>query len=273
MSSLASLAIFIALEVAALLLLSNNNQLQRMWFMRISYGMSAKAWGVSQTVNDYLSLRKQNDELALLNTKLIAEVNNLQKVLETTDSSFLTETRGDGFTYIPATIVKANNKSQHNYLIIDKGSADGVSLNSGVVTPYGVIGIVDGVSKHYSYVISFQNVEFNISARIGEGTVGPLSWDGIRSNGAILREIPLQCKFNPGDTIYTSGYSSIFPPDIPLGTTGDSKIINGATNEIKITLFQDHGALKHVIVTNNTNLDEIDAVEKEGNDKQRREKR
>jgi hypothetical protein len=26
---------------------------------------------------------------------------------------------------------------------------------------------------------------------------------------------PSQYKFNPGDTVYTSGYSSIFPSDIP----------------------------------------------------------
>ena len=121
---------------------------------------------------------------------------------------------------------------------------------------------MDAVSPHYSYAISFLNTELFISARLGEsGAVGPLAWDGTSSDGAILKEIPLQFKFEPGDTVYTSGYSSIFPPDIPIGVAGESKIINGATNEIKVRLFQNHKALKYVTVVGNTRAEEIEAIE------------
>ena len=64
-----------------------------------------------------------------------------------------------------------------------------------------------------------------------------------------------------GDTVYTSGYSSIFPADIPLGIAGDSKVINGATNEIKISLFQDFTALRFVTVVYNTEMEELEALE------------
>ena len=36
--------------------------------------------------------------------------------------------------------------------------------------------------------------------------------------------------------MYTSGHSLLFPPDIPLGVAGGSRVINGATNEITVTL-------------------------------------
>ena len=106
------------------------------------------------------------------------------------------------------------------------------------------------------------NTDVSISARLGHvGAVGPLVWDGRSTSGAILKEIPLQYKYEPGDTIYTSGYSAIFPPDIPLGVAGESKVINGATNEIRVTLFQDFTALRYVTVVHNNALQEMEALE------------
>ena len=133
-----------------------------------------------------------------------------------------------------------------------------------MVTPRGVVGIVDAVSRHYSYALSFMNTEMSISARLGrEGAVGPLVWDGLHSGSAILKEIPLQVKFAQGDTVFTSGYSSIFPADIPIGTAGTGKVINGATNEISISLFQDQKALKYVTVVENIRMKEIEEMEQE----------
>ncbi len=256
--------VFIMLEVSAILMLSHNRQLQRLWIARISHGFMAATWGSTQAVSGYFSLRKQNDELALENNRLQEIVRSYELAAREADPVLKPMMMDNGFSYIPATIIKSSTNTQHNYLIIDKGSDDGVTRNSGVVTRDGVIGIVDAASRHYSYAISFLNTELFISARLGEsGAVGPLAWDGVSSDGAILKEIPLQFKFEPGDTVYTSGYSSIFPPDIPIGVAGDSKIINGATNEIKVRLFQDHKALKYITIVRNTRAGEIEAVEKQ----------
>ena len=90
-----------------------------------------------------------------------------------------------------------------------------------------------------------------------------MAWNGRSYDKAILKEIPLQFKFAPGDTVYTSGYSTIFPPDIPIGVAGDSKIINGATNEIEVNLFQNHKALKYVTIVTNRKAAEIEAIEQQ----------
>lgn len=254
--------VFILLEVAALLMLSHNNQLQRLWIARISHGFMARTWGTTQAISDYFSLKGQNDRLALENDSLQRIVRSYELAAKEADPASRPVMMDNGFNYIPATIIKSSSNTQHNYLIIDKGSEDGVVRNSGIITSNGVIGIVDAVSPHYSYAISFLNTELFISARLGEsGAIGPLAWDGTGSDGAILKEIPLQFKFEPGDTVYTSGYSSIFPPDIPIGVAGESKIINGATNEIKVRLFQNHKALKYVTVVGNTRAEEIEAIE------------
>lgn len=261
-SRIFSIAIFILLEVASLIMLSNNNRFQRLWIARISHGVMAKTWGTSQSIRGYFSLKKQNDELALENNRLQSLLRSYQLAAHESDPRFRTEVADNGFRYIPATIIKSSSNSQHNYLILDKGSDDGVVQNCGIITPDGVIGIVDAVSKNYCYAISFMNTEVNISARIdSSGAVGPLAWDGISSSGAVLKEIPLQYKYNPGDTVYTSGYSAIFPPDIPIGIAGDARVINGATNEIKVRLFQDHSALKYVTIIQNTRAAEIEEIE------------
>ena len=64
-----------------------------------------------------------------------------------------------------------------------------------------------------------------------------------------------------GDTVFTSGYSSIFPPDIPLGTAGEAKIVNGATYDIEINLFEDFGALRYVTIVENIGKEEIEELE------------
>ena len=259
-----TVAIFIILEVAAVLMLSHNSRIQRLWIARISHGFMARTWGATQSVSNYFSLKRQNDELALENDRLRKLVRGYELAAKEADPASRPVLAGDGFNYIPATIIKSSTNTQHNYLIIDKGSDDGVARNSGVITPQGVIGIVDAVSSHYSYAISFLNTELFISARLGDsGAVGPLAWDGTSSDKAILKEIPLQFKFAPGDTVYTSGYSTILPPAIPIGVAGESKIINGATNEIEVSLFQNHKALKYVTIVSNTRAAEIEAIEKQ----------
>ena len=102
----------------------------------------------------------------------------------------------------------------------------------------------------------------SISARIGKtGISGPMVWDGIHSNGALLKEIPLHFEIAAGDTVYTSGFSSIFPPDIPLGVAGESRIVNGATSEIKIRLFEDFSALRYVTIVENLGRNEMKTLE------------
>ena len=270
-SKITSLAVFIVLETAALLMLSNNNQLQRLWLARISHGVMAKTWGATQSVGNYFNLKRQNDELALENERLRGLVRGYETSASRSDPSAIPVLGDDGFRYIPATIIKSGHNSQHNFIILDKGKEDGVVENSGIITPKGVIGIVDAVSKHYSFAISFLNKELNISARIDtSGAVGPMAWDGLSTDGAVLKEIPLQFKYNPGDTVYTSGYSAIFPPDIPLGIAGEARIINGATNEVQVKLFQDHSALKYVTIIENTRLKEIEEIENQDKKEEKR---
>lgn len=257
-------AIFIILEVAALGMLKHSGTLQDLWISKGIHTVTAKVWGGLESVGYYFSLKKKNDVLAEENFRLSQEVRHYRMITGkdyAMDRITVPDTTGD-FRYLPATIVKLGNNSQHNYMIIGKGSEDGVAPKSGIITSHGAIGIVDAVGKHYSYVLSFRNSGISVSSRIGrEGPVGPLTWDGRTSKGAVLSEIPHHINIEKGDTVYTSGYSSIFPPDIPLGVTRGWKIVNGSTFEIDVQLFEDFSALRYVTVVNNINGQELEELE------------
>ena len=253
-------AVFIILEIAAVAMLRNNGTLQKIWISRASHQFMAWTWGGSESVLDFFRLKKTNAVLAEENARLLQELRQFRD----RDNAVKEKTATDSLSYessfqmIPATIVKISRNKQHNYFIINKGYEDGVFPESGVITSNGVVGIIDAVDKHYSYGLSLMNTNLNVSARLGiDGAIGPMKWDGISSSKALLQEISIQNEQTPGDTVWTSGFSSIFPADIPLGITGESRVINGATYEIDVNLFQDFKDLKYVTVAINSGREEI----------------
>lgn len=245
-------------------ILRNNATLQDTWFSKGGQAVMGSVWGLTQDIRDYFSLREKNDSLANENFHLMTRIRVLESYME--DSLRISRIGGnnivDDYRFTPATISKISNNSQHNYIIINKGSGDGVSKGSGLITGKGAVGIIDGVSENYAYARSFKNIGMSISARLGRnGASGPLVWDGIHSNGAILKEIPHHLSISQGDTVFTSGFSSIFPADIPLGTTGEYRLVNGSTFEIDVRLFEDYNALRYVTVVEHLGKDEIKELE------------
>ena len=254
-------AIFILMEVAALQMLSRNADLQQIWIARAAHGVMGTVWGSTQAVANYFNLRRINEDLARENFELREELDSYRTLAHAQRADSMGVARGQirGFDYIPAEVIKISRNKQHNYIILNKGYEDGIQEKSGIITRSGVVGIVDAVSAHYSYAFSFQNSDISISGRLGdEGATGLLVWDGVKSNGAVLQEVPLQYKYAVGDTVYTSGNSLMFPPDIPLGIAGEARVINGATNEIRVDLFQDFTAIRYVTVVHNTAFEEVE---------------
>ena len=270
-----STVIFILMELAALSMLKHSGSLQDIWVSKASHRVMAWVWGGFDSIGRYFSLRNENEKLAEENAMLTEELRRSRDRVQTAmENGLLNDTTVifSGYEHVPASIVKISRNKQHNYFILNKGYEDGVRPQSGVITPLGIVGIVDAVEKHYSYGLSFMNTGVSVSARLGnEGAVGPLTWDGISMDGAVLKDIPLQYKYAPGDTVWTSGDSILFPPDIPLGIAGSSKVVNGAVNEIQVDLFQSFTALRYVTVVSNSGREEImylENLEKEGEEKQ-----
>ena len=72
-----------------------------------------------------------------------------------------------------------------------------------------------------------------------------------------------------GDTVYSSGYSTIFPKDIPIGVTVASRLKDGATWNLEVKMFEDFSRLKYVTIVTNLDAAEIVKLEKEGENEQK----
>ena len=258
-----SAAIFIVLEIAALAMLSSSSSLQNIWINRASHRVMAFFGGGGEKLRGHFMLEKQNEELVLENANLkneLARYKVLEERMKEAEQAF--GSAGTKFKFIPAGIVKISRNTAHNYVILNKGYSDGVKTQSGIISSQGVLGIITAVDKHHSYGLSLMNNNISVSVRIGSlGIVGPMVWDGKNSNGAVIGDIPPHHDIMPGDTVWTSGHSSIFPPDIPLGVTGKTRLLDGSTQQVDVSLFQDFNNARYVTIVENTEKSEIEALE------------
>lgn len=221
---------------------------------------SAKSffWKQGEKVRYYFSLKIQNEKLLDENTLLLSRIDYTNRA-DSTEIVNIEET--SAFRFIPAKIVSNSTNRLHNYIVIDKGKRDGIKEDMGVITPNGVVGYVSSVSDKYSLVVSFLDINYSVSAIIkSSNTFGPLRWEGKRAKRATLCEIPLHTEINAGDTVITSGFSTIYPPGIPLGTIESYKLIDGINYNVEIDLFENYNSLKFVYVVVNNDQDELEKL-------------
>ena len=254
--------LFILLEVLSFVLLFHDNSYQgSVWFSSAN-AVSGKVFEWNASVTQYFSLVDVNKTLTERNIYLERQVEQLTEQLEKAgrDSTEIermqTSVLKDCNT-IPAKVVSCSLNKLNNFITIDKGYADGVRKDMGVVCGTGVVGIVYLVSEHYSVLIPVLSSVSNISCTIrSRGYFGYLHWKGGSPEEAYIDDIPRHARFKLGDVIVTSGYSSVFPPGIVVGKIKHVyNSANGLSYRLKITLSTAFGRLRDVCVINDKEMD------------------
>ncbi len=98
-----------------------------------------------------------------------------------------------------ANVIKNSLNKADNYITLDRGSADSIRPEMGVVDANGVVGIVYKTSPRYSLVIPLLNSKSSISCKIvGSDYFGYLKWEGGDSRFAYLKDLPRHAEFNLG---------------------------------------------------------------------------
>ncbi|MEA3463150.1 MAG: rod shape-determining protein MreC, partial [Bacteroidota bacterium] len=185
--------------------------------------------------------------------------NRLDQISSMLDSATVVdEVKGEHrYYYVQSRIVHNSIYAQYNYLTLNKGKKDGVFRNMGVVSDQGLVGIILETSANFATVIPIINRDFRLSAKIKSNNyAGILQWDGISPRFAVLNEIPFHVDLSEGDTILTSGFSSIFPEGIDLGTIESFSLEKGNFYDIRVKLFTDFQRLYHVNVIRNYRQEE-----------------
>lgn len=255
--------VFLILEVVSFVLLFQYNSYQgSVWFSSAN-AVTGKVYEWDSAVETFFSLTKVNQELTQRNAYLEQQVRQLSDKLTdvTKDSSFMHKGQVallQSYHLIPAKVVANSVDKPGNLITIDKGRADGVRKDMGVVCGMGVVGIVYLVSEHYSVLIPVLNIKSNISCSIqNRGYFGYLRWKGGASEYAYLEEVPRHAHFKLGDNVVTSGYSAVFPPGVMVG-----KILHvfnsadGLSYRVQLKLSTDFAKLRDVCVIDDAAMQE-----------------
>lgn len=207
-----------------------------------------------ERLTEYFSLQSVNKNLSVENVRLKNEIEFLKKELLLAPTKLdKKDNRIVQYNYTEAKVVFNSVNKQYNYLIIDKGEADGIKPEMAVVVPDGIVGIVESVSEHYASVIPALNRNFKLSAKFKKNNYfGSFEWSGKNYRIGALKEIPLHVDVQKGDTIITSGYSAIFPEGIPVGLVDEYERKDGNFFNISLILTTDFKNLNYVyLITNN----------------------
>ena len=254
-----NLILFLILLNISLALTINVHDYHKSKLLNLTSTITGSIHNVFSGISSYFNLKNENKILLLENNRL--------KELE-----FNKNRSQDNLTLVnneykvtSATVIKNSYSLTKNYLILNRGSDSLINEDLGVVTSNGIVGVIDKVSNKYSRVISLLNTNSKINAKLKKSNhFGTLEWNGENSNIVQLLDIQDLVELTIGDTIVTSGYSSIFPENIPIGSIQSFKL-----NETKdlfvidVKLFNDMTNLRHVHIIENLNIKEIENLNNE----------
>ena len=127
--------------------------------------------------------------------------------------------------FVPADAVhNAVREDVVTTLTLTAGTRAGIKVYSPVVSPEGVVGLVQTADPSISIAILFSHPDFRASAMSGDGSsfgiVYPHLQQGLGGTGEYLLElrgVPFRTTLSAGTMIYTSGLGGTFPRGIPIG--------------------------------------------------------
>ena len=263
--------LFLLLEGISLVLIVRFNNYQSAAFFTSAGSMAGSVYSVFMDANRYFHLKTENDGLLAQNVALTRELSQLKEQLtelhnkEALLNDSLVKSIDSGYKFLTANIINNSLNSVNNFITLNKGSDDGIRPEMGVFNSDGIVGVVYLTSKNRSIVIPLLNSKSSISCRVkGSESFCSLSWDGGDTRYSNLIDLPRYAQFEKGDTVVTSGFSSIFPGDLPVGTV--EKIEDSADGmfyTVRVKLFVDFSRLTSVFIVGNDGYEEQSKLEQE----------
>lgn len=261
--------LFILLEGISFVLLFSFNRYQNAAMFTSANEFAGNIYSFMSDVDGYFGLSDENEALVEQNRVLINDIEQLKQELASfkdstalATNSFAAPLKGD-FRFNTARAVNNSLNKVNNFITIDKGKNDGINSEMGVFNDKGVIGIIYKTSENFSLVMPLLNSKSMLSCRVkGSNSFCTLRWHGEELQYSYLIDLPRYAIFQQGDTVVTSGFSSIFPADIPVGEIErleDSD--DGMFYRARVRLFVDFASIDNLFVVGNDNKLEQDTLE------------
>lgn len=261
------LFLFLVLEAVSFTLLFRFNSYQGNVWLTAAGRVTARLNALYGEGESYLYLRYVNSDLVRRNILLQQQNEKLREALAKkggashfTDS--LTQQAAADLSMTAANVVSSITQRRNNYIVVNRGTADGIRPEQGVVGGQGVVGIVYLCEEHNSLVIPLTNRRSNLSCRVRGGNYfGSLTWDGKDLRYATLDDIPRYAKVKKDDIVETSGFSAVFPPGLFVGRVTEVRnSSDGQSYTLIVHLGADFSTLRDVNIISTSYKAETDSL-------------
>ncbi len=266
--------VFILLELVCFYFIFSENAYQKSVYLNSSNQIVGRVYSASSGIGSYFGLKQQNQDLLRRNAELQSEVFKLKEQMYSSlpdtirTNAFLNDSlnrnKASDYDMIVAHITNNSVYQINNFISINKGAKDGVVEDMGVISEQGVVGVVRAVSNNFAVIQPILNPISRFSCKVvNSNAFGTLVWDGGDPRYANLTEYPKYDKFEKGDTVVTSGYSSIFPEGILVGIVEDYKSqTDDNFYSLTVKLSTDFTTLKDVLLIKSKVRDEQTELER-----------
>ena len=250
--------LFVGVEALAFYLILKNNHFQGSSFLNSTNKVAGGIYSKYSDLAAYVNLKEGNNDLSNEN-KLLRE-NQLGSVVKVFSENIIVKDTiyKRKYLYTKAKVINNSTNKQNNYLTLSIGFNNGVKNGMEVIGPSRIVGVVKDVSANYSSVVSVLHRESKISVKLKKSDYfGSMQWDGEDYRLTVLKDIPNHVLLTEGDTVVTSGYSSIFPEGLPTAIIKTFEVPEGENfYEIKMQFLNDFRQLTYVyVVKNNTSME------------------
>jgi rod shape-determining protein MreC len=260
---------FVIAQAVALMFLFRYNKFHEAAFMRVANEGTGFFNTRYDNIQYYFNLKKTNEDLVKENELLRNQLRQNFELSDTTAQrirdSIPYDTLGHYRLYAwrSAKVVNNSVSLQNNYLTIHRGEKQGIRKDMGVIGPTGIVGTVINTSDNFSIVMSLLHRQYRVSAKMKKtGEEGIVQWDGESPLYVTMIDVPKSVEVKPGDSVVTSQYSYLFPPNIMVGTVAeivDNKTSNFYTLRLKPAT--DFYKVEYVTVVENLHKDEQKKLE------------
>lgn len=223
---------------------------------------------ISQTITNIGHFFSMPDENRML-TARIAELEQQLSAIEelygerTQDTTLLAGIVDTTlhYRYHAARVSSITTSRQRNYIVLDKGSEDGIAPNMGVITPSRqLVGYIVSCSERYAVVLPILNTEFHIGGRlVHNNELCKVQWDGSSTHEAQV--IDLSSYADPERGMAVNVSSPRLPDDVLIGyiESFESNAQKSAYSA-RISLATRFSVLDNVLIVENTHYDEIERL-------------
>ena len=220
--------LIIILVVVGVLFLAISGYLTPLFSFSVSPFISAQSW-LSQrylafndffnSPHDMATLRAENarleSEVAMLQSEVVALQENLAQsdILYTLLDFARTNPEHE---YVAATVIGREISPFLQYVIIDKGSNDGLRHGMPVVTQQGLVGRIDALISDAARIQMITDANSTVNVKLQTAGVEGLVRGSVTGEIS-LDMVPVDVEVQIGEILMTSGLGGTYPPNIFVG--------------------------------------------------------